>query len=282
MQAQERGLTLGAGVDQSVDVSVVVVVHNHEAYITRCLTSLRSLTGVSVEIIVVDNRSDDSSAEVVQRSFPEVTLIVNRRRRRLASNNNRAIRRGHGRHVLILNPDTEVMPGTVEGMVAFMDEHPDVGVCGPKLLFPDGRLQLSCRRFPTVRSTLLRRSPLRKLILNSIDDVSNRLNQEYLMADWDHNSIRAVDWMLGACYMLRRSALDDVGYFDEGYWLYSEDVDMCYRMAKHGWSVFYLPHHQVIHHHQGMADRSFLSRYNIMDYQGMIRFCLKHKMPWRG
>jgi N-acetylglucosaminyl-diphospho-decaprenol L-rhamnosyltransferase len=174
--------------------------------------------------------------------------------------------------VLLLNPDSLVLEGSLDTLVAFMDEHPDVGICGPKVRFPDGRIQLSCRRFPTWRSALARRTPLRSFMQRS------RLNTDHLMADVDHDRVQEVDWMIGACLLARRAAIDQVGLLDEGFFLYVEDIDWCYRMWQGGWRVVYVPTAQVVHHLQAVSERRWLTRRTLIHYSSIARFLWKHRL----
>jgi N-acetylglucosaminyl-diphospho-decaprenol L-rhamnosyltransferase len=256
------------------DVSVIVVSHNHAAYLKRCLDSLKPRAQrVNTEVFVVDNRSTDRTAELVETGYPWVRLIENTRRQGFAANNNRAIRESGGRHALLLNPDTEMLPGALDRLVAYMDREPRVGLCGPQLVYPDGRVQLSCRRFPTLSSVLARRTPLRAWLRNS------DINRRHLMADADHASSRKVDWLLGACLMVRRELLLTVGLMDEGYYLYVEDIDWARRAWKAGWEVTYYPDARVIHHHLAKSDRVLLSGYSWHHVRSMWRYYRKHLAP---
>ena len=256
------------------DVSVIVVSHEHAAYLKGCLDSLTPpLQVVSTELFVVDNRSSDRSAELVRTGYPWVRLIENAERQGFAANNNRVIRKSRGRHVLLLNPDTEMLPGALDRLVAYMDREPRVGLCGPQLVYPDGRVQLSCRRFPTLSSVLARRTPFRAFLRTS------DMNRHHLMADTDHASNRPVDWVLGACLMVRRELLHTVGLMDEGYYLYVEDIDWAQRATKAGWEVTYYPEARVIHHHQAKSDRVLLSGYSWHHLRSMWRYYREHLAP---
>jgi GT2 family glycosyltransferase len=254
-----------------MDVSIIIVSHNHARYLPACLSSLKIRCGeLATEVLVIVNLPGDGSAQVAREYLPSAQVIENSAPRGFAANNNIGIRLSRGRYVLLLNPDTVVEENAIGKLVAFMDAHPKAGICGPQLCFPDGRIQPSCRRFPTWRSVLARRTPLRRLLWNS------RLNARHLMADFDHDREQAVDWMLGACLMARRAAIDEVGMLDEGYTLYVEDIDWCYRMRQRGWDVYYVPSARVIHHHLAVSDRRWLTRQTVLHYQSMGRFVWKH------
>jgi exopolysaccharide biosynthesis polyprenyl glycosylphosphotransferase len=215
------------------------------------------------QIIVIDNHSEDGSVEMVRGKFPEVQLLVNETNVGYARAINQGIRIAEGEYLLLMNPDVQVKPGAIERMVRFMDENQQVGIVGGKLLNPDGTLQYSCRTFYTFRTLLLRRTPIRRLFPNST------IVRNHLMMDWDHASVREVDWVLGACMLVRRKALEDVGNMDERFFLYFEDVDWCYRMKKGGWKVCYFPHAEMIHLHrresaQGPTHLTFFSHLRSM------------------
>jgi GT2 family glycosyltransferase len=254
-----------------MDLSIVTISTNEAEFLKVGYAELpRVLGSLAVEVFLIDNCCTDGSAEIARSLVPEVRVIRNERRLGFSANNNLAIRASRGRHILILNPDTVVRPGALETMVRYLDTHPDVGICGPKLLFPDGQLQLSCRRFPSWRSALARRTPLRRFLWNS------SLNARHLMADVDHDRVQQVDWMLGACLMARRAAIDQVGPLDEGFFLYVEDIDWCYRMWQSGWKVVYLPEATVVHHHRAETDHRWLTRRTWIHYKGIARFVWKH------
>ncbi len=254
-------------------LSVIVVTHNHAAYLSRCLEALiPEVEQLGGEVIVVDNRSDDASASIACH-YPEVRLHVNQELRGFAANSNLGMAMARGRYLLLLNPDTEILAGALESMVGFMDEHPRVGLCGAQLLFPDGSVQPSPRRFPTLGSVVARRTPLRVLLRNS------QLNQRHLMLDVDHLQVQEVDWLLGACLLVRRKALEEVGPLDEGFFLYVEDIDWAYRMHRANWKVFYVPTAQIIHHHLAVSDKRFWSRRMWIHTCSIIRYTRKHLLP---
>ena len=256
------------------DVSVVIVSHNHAQYLDACLQSLAPERHVIVtEVFVVDNVSTDGAAELVGRRYPWARLLRNTRRLGFAANNNKAIRESRGRYVLLLNPDTAVADGALEALVWYMDTHPRVGLCGPRLVFPSGALQLSARRFPTLGSVIARRSPLRMWLRNS------ESNKRHLMADVDHATCRPVDWLLGAAVLSRREMLRTVGLLDEGYFLYVEDIDWAYRAWQQGWQVVYYPDAQVMHHHLAESDRALWSRQSWQHVRSMWRYYRKHLAP---
>jgi N-acetylglucosaminyl-diphospho-decaprenol L-rhamnosyltransferase len=259
------------------EVSVVVISHEHAADLPACLEALdRAMEQVEAELIFVDNRSRDRSFEIAQRDAPErSTLIRNERRRGFAENANEGIRRSAGDTILLLNPDTVVEQWAIAELLSYQRSNPGVGIVAPALYFPDGSLQPSRRRFPTLRSTVARRSPARRWMRGS------SYNRMHLMLDQPPDSPQRIDWALAACWLLSREALDDVGLFDEGFPLYVEDIDLAYRMQQRGWEVVFLPSARVEHHHHAVTDRRWLTPRTLAHFRGMARFVRKHGIRLR-
>jgi GT2 family glycosyltransferase len=250
------------------EISIVVVSYNTRDLLRRCLATIASSdTARSYETIVVDNASQDGSPDVVASEFPNVRLVRNRANSGYSRAVNQAIRLAKGRYILILNPDIEVLPGAIDALSAHMDEYPHIGIAGGKLLNPDGTLQYSCRTFYTLATLLHRRTILGKLFPNS------QVVRRHLMMDWDHASAREVDWMLGACLMVRSQAIQEVGLMDERFFMYFEDVDWCYRMKQHGWGVVYVPDAVMKHvHRRESATGGWFSPRLLAHVNSMFRF----------
>lgn len=236
-------------------VSVVIVTYNSAKVIGACLDSLaaEAASGLA-EVIVVDNASPDASVDVVRNGYPWATLIAGRENLGYSKGVNLGIQRASGRLLLILNPDTVVRRGTLRKLIEFVERTPDAGIVGPKLVFHDGTVQLSCRRFYTMRVLLMRRTPLGKIFKN------DRAARDHLMMDFDHNETREVDWVLGAAMFVRREAIDNVGMMDERFFLYFEDVDWCYRMKQRGLRVYYLADAVVEHGYKRESAQAVLNR----------------------
>ena len=256
------------------DLSVIIVSTNEAHFLGPCLEALAAERAhLSLEVWVVDNASTDATAQLTRARYPWVCLLQRTQRGGFAANNNAALTRCTGRYALVLNPDTEVEPGALPRLVAYMDAHPQVGICGAQLVFTDGTIQPSCRRFPTLLSVVARRTPLRTVLRGSAT------NARHLMADFDHAQTSVVDWLLGACLMVRRELLRGVGLLDAGYFLYAEDIDWCYRAWQAGWQVTYCAEARITHHHQAKSDRALFSRHSWIHLQSMWRYYRKHLAP---
>jgi hypothetical protein len=253
-----------------MDLSVLIINWNTKEDLRNCLRSLCTQKfRHSVEIVVADNASSDGSREMVVAEFPEVHLVVHSTNLGFGAGNNRAFSATHARYVLFLNSDTLVTECALDRLVNFADAHPDVGIIGPKLLNRDGSLQYSCRSFPNLATGLFRNTPLGRLF------PKNRFNREYLLTDWDHTTPREVDWVSGAAMLVRREAFQQLGGFDEGYFMYCEDVDLCYRAHQVGWKVVYFPD-SVIYHLIGRSSDKVPARMTYHFHKSMYRFYKKH------
>jgi|WetSurMetagenome_2_1015567.scaffolds.fasta_scaffold99700_2 GT2 family glycosyltransferase len=222
-------------------LSICIVNWNTREDLARVLASI-SLGGVpDREVILVDNASTDGSPEMVKSRFPEVKLLQNEENVGFSRAYNRALGEATGRYLLVLNPDCVVHDGALAKLIEFMETHPEAGAVGPRLLNTDGSLQFSCRRFPTFAAGLFRNTPLGRIF------PGNRYSRQYLMMEWDHSLPQEVDWISGAAMLIRRRTLEEVGLLDEGFYMYCEDVDWCYRARQKGWKIFYLPSAGITH-----------------------------------
>lgn len=257
--------------DPSLDLTVVIPSYNTRDLMEQALRTVEEASAeMSVEVIVVDNASHDGSQQMVQERFPEVTLICNDSNLGFAGANNLAFKRARGRHVLLLNSDTIVRPDTLRTMVGFLDEHPDAGAAGCKVLNPDGTLQLDCRRaFPTPSAAIYKLSGLSRLFPKS--ERFARYNLSYL----DEDEIAEVDALSGSCMLVRRQTLQQVGGLDEAYFMYGEDLDWCFRMRAAGWKIFYVPTTEIIHF-RGQSGRSRALRVQFRKNEAMAIFVHKH------
>ncbi|MCC6729999.1 MAG: glycosyltransferase family 2 protein [Chthonomonadales bacterium] len=253
-----------------VDLTIIIINWNTRDELRDSLASIRARPHRhTVEVVVSDNASSDGSRAMLAEEFADVRLIVSPSNAGFGAGNNRAIPAARGRFVMFLNSDTIVTPGALDSLVEFADAHPDIGIVGPRLLNRDGSLQYSCRHFPNLGTGFFRNTPLGRLFPR------NRFNQDYLLTDWDHATERDVDWVSGAALMIRREALDRLGGFDEGFFMYCEDVDLCYRAHEAGWRVVYQPN-AVIYHIIGRSTDKVPTRMTYHFHKSMYRFYQKH------
>ncbi len=242
----------------STDVAAVVVTHSPHPGLDRCLAAL---TPEVDELVVVANPPPPQV---------DARVLVNEQAVGFAANANTGIAETSAPFVVVANPDTEPRPGAVELLRDFAEAHPRAGVVGPQLVFPDGRWQPSRRRFPTVRGTIVRRTPLRAILRPQSRQVDH-----YLLDERPTEPVPS-DWMLGAFLLLRREMLDELGGFDPGFRLYGEDIDLCYRAAKAAWERWYVPGAVITHAHAATTDRKFLTRLTLWHWRGILRFVRKH------
>ena len=239
-----------------MNLSVSIVNTGSRELLLACLASL---AGADAEIVVLDNASEDGSGDAVRERFPDVRVIAQGFRAGFAANHNTVIRATTGRYVYVLNEDTTAADWGLDRIVGYLDAHPRVAALGPKLVYPDGRRQDSAWRFPTPLTSALGLLTVGKLgIKQSRGDVPRR-----------------VDWVMGAALVLRREALEQVGVFDDGFFLYSEEVDLQFRLRKAGWEVHYFPEVTVVHHESQFSSDIPERRINEM-WRSRHRYWRKH------
>ncbi len=254
-----------------MDLSVIIVNYNVRQFLESALTSLgRAMEGLEGEIFVVDNASDDGSAEMVHAAFPGVELIQNRENVGFARANNLALARARGRLILLVNPDTIVQEDTLKEMIRFFDENPNAGLAGCKILNPDGTFQLPCRRsFPTPWVAFTKISGLGALFPRS--RLFGRYNLTYLSPDETYE----VDAVSGSFMMLRREVYEKIGGLDESFFMYGEDLDWCYRVGQAGYKVYYVHTTKVVHFKGESTKRSSINEVTVF-YDAMRLFVDKH------
>jgi N-acetylglucosaminyl-diphospho-decaprenol L-rhamnosyltransferase len=240
-----------------VTVAAVVVVHDPVPELARCLEALIPQVDESV---VVENLG----GTVVQG----VRVIENERPLGYAANANRGIAETGAPYVVVCNPDTVAGPDAAAVLRSFAELHPRAGIVGPELRHPDGTLNPSRRRFPTVSGTVVRRTPLRRVL-------GGTQRAHYGLDERPEVPVQA-DWLLGGFFLLRREMIEELGGFDEGFRLYGEDIDLAYRAAKAGWERWYVPQAKVVHAHQAVTDRRLLTRRTWWHWRGIARFVRKH------
>ena len=248
-----------------MNCSILVVNWNTRELLARCLCSIeQGAPKDSYEVIVVDNASSDASPQMVQEQFPAVRLVDNEENVGFAAANNQAIHQARGRYLVLLNSDTEVRPGALTALVQFMDAHPRAGAAGARLLNPDGSLQPSCHPMLTPGREFWR--------LVFLDRLWRRAT--YSMHRWAMNIPRQVEVIKGACLLLRREALDEVGLLDESYFMYTEEVDLCYRLHRTGWELWWVPQAEVVHY-EAQSTRQAAEDMYVQLYRSKVQFYRK-------
>lgn len=234
-----------------------------------CLASLSAhAPSAAMEVYVVDNASDDGTTEMIANAFPQVHVTASAVNLGFAAANNLAIRESNGDFVLALNPDTELTDSALDTLLAFMDEHPEVGIAGCRLERRDGSFDHAARRsFPTIAGAL------GHFLRIGRHDAGPKALSQYRATGVEAGPVDAVN---GAFMLMRRAALDDVGLFDEGYWMYMEDLDLCYRFAQAGWVTWYEPSVTVLHVKAGTSGPIRSARLERAFHYGMYRFYRKH------
>lgn len=281
--------------DRRPDLSIVIVSYNVRDLLARCLESLLSrqttdISGESVdssvqvagqrsevyrlqfEVFVVDNASSDASADLVRSRYPSVQLIANAENLGFAAANNQAFGLARGRYILMLNPDTAVRPLALDRLVEFMDGHPRAGACGGKLLYADGTLQHSAFRFPSLAQIWLDFFPLNWRLHES------RLNGRYPRAWYARGEPFQVDHLLGADLTVRREAAEQVGWLDERFFIYCEEIDWCLRLRRAGWQVWLVPKAEIVHY-EAQSTRQFRDVMFVELWRARAKLFEKHYSP---
>jgi len=247
-------------------LSIIIVSWNTCKLLEKCLGSILANPPTSpFENWVVDNASTDDSPRMVREKFPQVHLVENRENVGFAQANNQAIQRCTGKYILLLNPDTLVTSGALQALADFLDQHPEAGAAGARILNPDGSLQISSHPRPTLSRELWR--------LFHLDRLSPYA--EYPLTKWETNQAQEVDALMGACLLLRSDVLGQVGFLDEDYFIYSEEVDLCYRIQRAGWRLFWVPQAEVVHF-GGQSTQQAPTEMFLNLYHGKIKYFHKH------
>lgn len=228
-----------------MEMTIIILNYKMKGLVRNCLRSIfeKNLT-FPFEIIVVDNDSCDGIEQMLREQFPAVKFMQSGKNLGMGAGNNIGIRMAAGKYVLIINPDIFVLPGAIERLYNFCVQHPDVGLAAPRLLNPDRSLQYTCYRWHRFWTPLFRRTILARL------DFAKKEVARFLMSDWGHNETREVDWIQGSCFLTPKKVFDEVGLFDERFFMYFEDTDLCRRIKNAGYKVMYLADAEVIHLHR--------------------------------
>ncbi len=256
-------------------VSIVIVAHSVRKELERCLASIDDHAAMPVQTILVDNGSRDDTVAWVKEAHPDVQVVA------LAENigvaaRDRGLRRAHGRLCMFLDSDAALTPGALPAMIRALDENPGWGLIGPKLVYDDGELQLSCRRYPPILLPILRRPPLSRFFENG------STVRRHLMADDEHDRVRPVLYVLGACQMFRTELARIAGPFDDKVFLGWDDADWCFRIRDAGGEIVYFPRAEVIHSYRRMTAGRPVSGAALRQLEAHARFQLRYARRRKG
>lgn len=258
-------------------LSVIIVSWNTKNLLKEAVASLYDdLNNTEIkdfEVFVVDNNSNDGSVEMIRHVFPQVNLIANQENLGFGKANNQALKICNGEFVLLLNPDTQVIPRSISSLLKFAENHPKAGIVAPQLLNDDGSIQRSCRAFPTFQGMFYELSGLSRMF-PKVEKF-----RQYKMLDFDHTQTREVDQPEGACLLVRKQALTEVGIFDEKFFMLFEEVDLCYRIKKADWEIWFNPESKIIHYY-GQSIKQVKAKMIVSSHKGMFYYWSKHNQQW--
>jgi len=251
-------------------ISICIVNWNTRDLLRNCLKAIDSHPPVGeYEIIVVDNASPDASAQMVKEEFPRFRLLANSENLLYAKASNQALAMARGELVMLLNPDTEVKEGCLARLSEFLQNNPQAAAAAPRLRWPDGSIQPSCRSFPKPRAILMDILRLSRVFPGC------EICGEYRMTFFPHDSLREVDQPMASALMLKREALEEIGGFDEGFPMFFNDVDLCFRLRQAGWKIFFLPEAEALHHY-GSSTAQRKREMIAQSHESLLRFYRKH------
>ncbi len=256
---------------QQTLLSIIIVNYNVKDFLNQALHSIeKAVSGLTVEIFVVDNASRDGSAAMIRENFPQVHLIKNDQNAGFAGANNQALKLCRGKYVLLINPDTLVQEDTFVKLISFLDRHPEAGMAGCKILNPDGSLQSACRRsIPTPWIAFTKLTGLSDLFPH------NRWLAKYNLTYLDPDQTTAVDAISGSFMLVKREVVEQVGFLDEQFFMYGEDLDWCYRITRAGWKIYYVPTTKIVHYKGASTEKARLDTI-LTFYRVMLQFAGKH------
>lgn len=254
------------------DLSIIIVSWNVRELLEACLHAiLTHQESLTVEILVIDSHSADGTAEMVRQKFPHVRLTACLENVGFPKGNNIGLAQASGRYLFLLNPDTEIIGSALTTLKNYLDHHPAVGVVGPQLLNSDGSVQSSRRRFPTWQTAVFESTWLQPY-------APAGLLERFYVLDRPDDQPAEVDWVMGAAMLVRREVVEQVGGMDEGYFMYSEELDWCKRIKAAGWQVVYEPAAQIIHH-SGKSSEQASTQRHIHFNRAKLRYFRKHHGP---
>ena len=255
-----------------IDVSIVVITWNMSKLLSQLLSTVKNFTdGLKYEIIIIDNNSVDDTISMIETNYPDVILIQNDKNRGVAPARNQGLKIAKGDYILILDADMELVENSISKLFDFMEDKKNCGLVGSKLIDTHGNLQYSCKRFPTFLSLIYRR-------LENFDFVKNsKIYKNHIMADLNHNDVKKVDYVIGACQFFRRKIIEQIGFYDENIFYGPEDLDFCLRVWKAGWDVYYFPFTKIIHHEQRITKKNIFSAITLKHIKGILYIFGKYK-----
>jgi GT2 family glycosyltransferase len=263
---------------KTTEVSIVTVGMNHISYLKDFFHSLYYTAKplVTFEVIYIDNCSKDGSVEFVTANFPEVKVMQNKKPQGFARNNNLGVKHSTGKYIAIINPDVIFTPLCIDHLHRYLNDNNNIGILVPKLLNKDMTVQYSVRRFIDLKTLLTR------IFYMGNDKVYSELTDKYLLKDFDTELIQKVDWAIGAAMFLEKTTFDKLNGFDEDYYLYVEDEDLCLRSWKKNLPVYYLPTSIMIHAHQKSSNKVIFGKKMRMHFNSMVIFFFKHNILFKS
>jgi GT2 family glycosyltransferase len=254
----------------STALSIVIVNWNTRDLLTQAIDSIYATEANTdaLDIIVVDNASNDGSPAMIRGNYPRVRLIALHQNVGFAGGNNRGLAAARGEWILLLNSDAQIRPGAISALAEYLEVHPAVGLVGPKLLNGDGTTQSSRRRFPSLAVLFLESTWLQPL-------APPRSLRRFYMEDVPDSGAHAVDWVTGAAMMVRKEVVDQVGGLDDGYFMYSEELDWCRRIRQAGWEIAYTPDAEVVHY-GGKSSEKVVPARHIYFQASKVRYAYKY------
>lgn len=260
-------------------VSIVIVNYNQKYFARMCVEAIEaSRVSFPLEIIVVDNASQDESIEYLRRMAQEgrIRLIEAGANLGYGKGNNLGVQNAQGEYIVISNPDVFVREDTLQSMVDYLEAHPEIGVLGPRLRYYNGQVQESCRRHMTFTDLVIKRT-----FLKHIPRFKKRLDH-YLMNDFDHDQVQEVDLIVGAYYLLRKKVYEEVGGFDPRYFLFMEDYDFCRKLHQSGYQVVYYPKAEAEHYHKRLSGGSLFWLLSRKIFWIHLSSAIKYFLKWKG
>ncbi|MBU0619905.1 MAG: glycosyltransferase family 2 protein [Patescibacteria group bacterium] len=261
-----------------MDLSIIIVNYKSKEKTLNCIQSIKEsdLDNLKYEIIVVDNASQDDSQKIITLQYPEINFIQSEKNLGMGGGNNLGIKQTRGEFILILNPDTTVKKDAIKTLYNYIKNNEKVGIVGPKLLNPDNTLQYSCFRFPKFYTPILRRTFMGKFFKKYLNN--------FLMEDFDHNSIKEVNWLMGSCLMIDKKKFNLIKpLFDKRFFMYCEDIDLCYRACEAKYKIIYNPKAIIIHDHirSGIEKPWYISPFLNKLAREHIKSWIKYFWKWK-